>query len=161
MIGEKEKEIVAIGISVAAGCKPCTEFHVKAARSKGASIEDIKSAIELALSVRRRATKVIEGFTCSYLKESDEVVAALIESTEINRINVMLVIGAAFGVNCVSTLQAHLELAKGAGVSPDDITIIARLANYIKGKAALHVERLCGVSDEPGPKLKMAEASNG
>ena len=28
----KEKELVAIGISVAAGCKPCTDHHVAVAR---------------------------------------------------------------------------------------------------------------------------------
>ena len=33
----KEKELVAVGISVASGCKPCTNFHVKSAREVGAS----------------------------------------------------------------------------------------------------------------------------
>ena len=73
----------------------------------------------------------------------------------------MLAIGAAFGVNCVSTLQEYLELAEETRISPDDITIIARLAKYVKKKAALHVERVCGVSDERGSNLKLMEASNG
>lgn len=164
MIDEKEKEIAAIAISVAAGCKPCTSFHVKAARKKGVSNEHIRSAMELALSVRSHATKVMKGFTYdNFLEESSETetVPPALELVENNRINVMLVIGAAFGVNCTSTLQKYLELAEMSGLSPDDITIIARLAKYIKGKAAVHVERLCGVSDETRPSMKMAKAGYG
>ncbi len=31
----KERELAAVGISVAAGCKPCTDHHVKQAREAG------------------------------------------------------------------------------------------------------------------------------
>ena len=37
-----EKELVAVAISVAAGCKPCTDYHVEAVRKVGAT-EDRKS----------------------------------------------------------------------------------------------------------------------
>ncbi len=30
----RDKELVAIGISVAAGCNPCTDHHVKVARNR-------------------------------------------------------------------------------------------------------------------------------
>jgi len=36
-LSEKEKELVAVGASVAAGCIPCTRYHVKAVQAAGAS----------------------------------------------------------------------------------------------------------------------------
>ena len=51
-----EKELAAVGISVATGCRPCTDFHVKAARKLGASDAEIKQAMSDAFAVRRGAT---------------------------------------------------------------------------------------------------------
>ena len=39
----KEKELAAVG--VVTGCKPCTDYHVKAAREARASDEEIKQAV--------------------------------------------------------------------------------------------------------------------
>ncbi len=36
-ITPKEKELVAVAISVAAGCKPCTDHHVAVARKARAT----------------------------------------------------------------------------------------------------------------------------
>ena len=58
-------------------------------------------------------------------------------------------IGAAFGVNCVSSLKAHLEAAESVGISHDDITMIVKLSAFIRGKAASHVEHLAESLDKP------------
>ena len=58
----KEKELAAVGISVVAGCKPCTDHDVPAARKAGASDDEIKQAIAEALAVRRSATEIMEGY---------------------------------------------------------------------------------------------------
>jgi AhpD family alkylhydroperoxidase len=31
LLTEKEQELVAVGASIAAGCRPCTAYHVRAA----------------------------------------------------------------------------------------------------------------------------------
>jgi AhpD family alkylhydroperoxidase len=48
----KEKELVYLGASVAAGCKPCTTFHCEKAQQTGASEDEIKTAFSDALSVQ-------------------------------------------------------------------------------------------------------------
>ena len=35
LLDEKTLETIAIAISIAAGCEPCTRYHVKAARELG------------------------------------------------------------------------------------------------------------------------------
>ena len=63
----KEKELAAVGISVVTGCKPCTDYHVKAAREARASDEEIKQAVADALAVRRGATEIMEGYALAKL----------------------------------------------------------------------------------------------
>ncbi len=58
----REKELVAVGASVAAGCKPCTTYHVKQVRETGASDEEIQQAIADAICVRNSAAKIIIDF---------------------------------------------------------------------------------------------------
>jgi alkylhydroperoxidase/carboxymuconolactone decarboxylase family protein YurZ len=65
------------------------------------------------------------------------------------RVKELVCIGAAFGVNCVSTLKTHIEAAESVGISHDEITTIAKLSAFIKGKAASHVEHLAESLDKP------------
>jgi AhpD family alkylhydroperoxidase len=46
-ITKKEKELAAVGISIAAGCKPCTDYHMKAVREAGASDDEIRRASKM------------------------------------------------------------------------------------------------------------------
>ena len=61
----------------------------------------------------------------------------------------LVCIGAAFGVNCVSSLEAHLKAAETLGISREDITAIVKLSTFIKGKAGSHVERLAASVEKP------------
>lgn len=47
----KEKELVAVGVSVATGCKPCLNYHFRKVQEAGASDEEIKQAISDAICV--------------------------------------------------------------------------------------------------------------
>lgn len=144
----KEKEIAAVGISVATGCKPCTDFHVKAAREAGASSEEIENAIRIAVKVRERATEIMAEHAFRQLGESGIINNEVVDIRNGNRLDELVTIGAAFGVNCVSTLDEHLKSASEAGISAEEVSVIARLAVYIKKRASSHVERLCAVTEE-------------
>ena len=60
MLTIREKELVSFGASVAAGCKPCTRYHVKKVREAGASDNEIEQAITDALRVRDHARDIME-----------------------------------------------------------------------------------------------------
>jgi alkylhydroperoxidase/carboxymuconolactone decarboxylase family protein YurZ len=57
-------------------------------------------------------------------------------------------VGAAFAVNCTSSLEQHLADAEAAGSTQEEITQIVKLAAFIKERAASHVERLVSLSEE-------------
>lgn len=47
-----ERELVAIGASLAANCAPCIAYHIAAARKAGLDDEQIAEAVQLAEKVR-------------------------------------------------------------------------------------------------------------
>lgn len=146
-ITPKEKELVAVGVSVAASCKPCTDHHVTVARKARATDAEIREAMNVAFAVRRRAADIMEAYAFAHLGEERELVS-LGFLGEPSRIKALVSVGAAFGVNCVSSLEHHIAAAEISGVSEDDIEEIVKLAAFIKERAASHVEHLVGMTEE-------------
>lgn len=67
-LGEKVKELVAVGSSITANCQPCLQYHAEKALSFGADFEEIKAAIEVGKRVRKGASAKMDTFA-SELKE--------------------------------------------------------------------------------------------
>ena len=100
-----------------------------------------------ALAVRQAATVIMARHGRAHLgKVEPETQSKPTEQT--NRIRVLVSIGAAFGVNCVVSLEKHLAQAEAVGVSQDEIATIVKLAVFIKKRAASHVERLVNVAEQ-------------
>jgi AhpD family alkylhydroperoxidase len=142
----KERELAAVGISVATGCKPCTDYHVKAARKARASDDEIGRAVAAALSVRTSATAIMEAHALAHLGEAGHG-GGTGGGGETDRAKVLVSVGAALGVNCTSSLDKHLAAARAIGISDQDVADIVKLAVFIKGMAASHVNRMAGVEE--------------
>jgi len=56
----KMKELVAIGASIGSNCTPCLKHHIRLAKEYGASEEEIKESIEIALKVKKNSTRSID-----------------------------------------------------------------------------------------------------
>lgn len=147
-ITPKEKELAAVGISVAAGCKPCTDHHIGVARKARASDQEIKEAVVVALAVRRSATEIMAGYALAKLGDPEQPGDGG-SGAGTSRQRELVAMGAAFAVNCVSSLEAHLAAADAVGITQEEITQIVKLAAFIKERAASHVERLVGLSEAP------------
>jgi AhpD family alkylhydroperoxidase len=143
----KEKELTAVAVSVASGCKPCTNYHIKKVREAGASDEEIEQAVADALSVRKSATQVMQAHALARLDAAESYTHPATPDA-MNRVRTLVSVGAAFGVNCTSNLEQHLGAAENVGISPQEVAEIATLAAFIKARAAAHVERLVGMPQE-------------
>jgi AhpD family alkylhydroperoxidase len=137
----KEKELVAVGNSVAAGCRPCTNYHMKKVKEAEATAGEIRQAIEIAAGIRRSAAEIMMAHGVRQLGDLDDA-EYLAPAGETSRIEELIAIGAAFAVNCTSTLKHHLKASGAAGISQDEVVEVAKLARFIKDKAASHVEKL-------------------
>ena len=137
----KEKELVAVGVSVAAGCKPCTNYHIKKVREAEVSDEEIKQAISDAMCVRNSAKEIMEAHGLKYLGVVNDIdECGCIDDT--TRIKELVSVAAAFAVNCSTNLEKHITAAKNEGICDEEIKSVLDLALLIKDKAASHVDRI-------------------
>ncbi len=141
----KDRELVAVAASVAAGCKPCTDYHLKAARAARLGDNEVRQAIIDAMSVRQTALEVMKAYG---LQHFDVAVSAPGDKgRESTRIKELVAVAAAFAVNCTTNLERHLAATKALGISDDEIDEVIKLARFIKGKAASHVENMVVVEE--------------
>lgn len=132
----KERELVAVGASLAAGCKPCADLHFKKVRGAGASDDEIEAAMRDAIAVRDRARRIMEGHGFRLLglklrrtEEQND------DNGDTTRMKELVSIGAAFVVNCTSSLDKHLAAARSVGVADEEVQAVTELATFIKGQA--------------------------
>ena len=50
-LGKKEKELIAVGISVRISCESCMQWHIEQAASVGASYEEVLEAVEVGIEM--------------------------------------------------------------------------------------------------------------
>ncbi len=146
MMTLKEKELVAVGISVVAGCKPCTDYHLRAVRKAKATNEEVRRVIADAIRVRASAQQVMENYGLGQLDTTrcvDECSAG-----KTRRLYELVSVGAAYAVNCTTNLEKHLAVAAALGITGDEVRAVIRLARLIKARAATHVEKLVKMSNE-------------
>ena len=73
----RDRELVALGASLASNCVPCIEFHILEARKANLTDAEIAAAIELADKIKRvPAGKVLEAATDMLAKPNAEPKAA-------------------------------------------------------------------------------------
>lgn len=142
MLTEKEKELIAVGASVAAGCQPCTEYHVKTARTAGACDRSVTLAVETALAVRESATRTMDEWA-----EKCQGVRPQLDSAfrvEKRLVAELTAVAAAFAVNSVPDLRAHVQAACACGATPEQIRIAIAIAGMIKKVAEEKLASLLG-----------------
>lgn len=143
----KEKELVAVGVSVAAGCKPCTDYHVRAAHKAKASDDELRQAIADAMEIRGKAQAIMAAHGLAQLGVATEP-GETGTPPETTRTTELVAIGAAFAVNCTASLERHLAVAGRFAITAEDVDSVVKLTRFIKDKAASHVEKLIRVDEE-------------
>jgi AhpD family alkylhydroperoxidase len=65
---KKEKELIAIGISIATNCESCMEWHIKQALDDGASQDEILEAVEVGIEMSGGPGTVAARFAMNVLE---------------------------------------------------------------------------------------------
>lgn len=65
---KKDKELIAIGISVVTNCESCMEWHIKQALDEGASQDEIVEAIEVGIEMSGGPGTVSARFAMNVLE---------------------------------------------------------------------------------------------
>lgn len=138
MLNDKDQELVAVGASIGAGCRPCTRFHFRAARAAGATDEEIGQAVSAALSVRTSATEIMARKARTYLGESPS--GETIRCTDQSLVAELISVSAAFAANSVADLETHVGGARRQGATEGQIRTAVRIARAVKSMAGKVVE---------------------
>ena len=134
---ERELELVAIGASIAAGCKPCAMHHFAVSRLAGASEDEIHQAVSDALRVRREATDVMARLGNQRGANAEPEAAGTAETSLLRELVSM---SAAYALNCVTTFETHLAAARKLGASNEAILAALKVACAIKDMAGKKVQ---------------------
>jgi AhpD family alkylhydroperoxidase len=131
----KEKELIAVAVSVAAGCEPCTQHHVKAAKEAGGQPDELRRMVETALSVRERATQRMSAVAWEELGTPAEFPFCGC-STPPSQLDALASAACALAANCGSGVAGFLSAAITAGATERDGEVALGIARQIKKVAA-------------------------
>ena len=136
---DKERELVAVGAAVGAGCQPCTQYHVRAALESGLSQEDVRRAVDEAEAVRREGGIAVSNVGRRLL--GGEQQPSHWDGGPSDREGALIYIGAAAGCNAGSLLTPSLAVAEEFGFSPDGLRSALELAEVVKQHAVDFLRR--------------------
>jgi len=134
---EKETEIINLGASIAAGCQPCTKYHVKKCKKVGISDEDINSVIE---NTRHICKNVIDfmltkAFKSVNIRNKKEIRFPL---TGVQRNDVLLGMAITYSLNSSTLLEEYIKLATNMDIDNDTLMGITTISTFISEKAKAH-----------------------
>ncbi|MGC4054728.1 MAG: carboxymuconolactone decarboxylase family protein [Paludibaculum sp.] len=138
VVDPKLKVLIALGASVAAGCQPCTEFQIKAAREHGACEQGIHFAVEAALAIRQAATRGMDRWSERCQGERPELDGAF-------RANKLLLaelisVASAICVQSVPDLVLHMAEAGRLGATPQMLRATVGIARSVHTAAMEQIE---------------------
>jgi AhpD family alkylhydroperoxidase len=143
-VNRRDEEFISVGVSVAAGCKHCFEFHVKEARCHGITEEDLVHSMNIGLDVRERAQAIAKEHGLRVLgRKLTQLVSRTGKDDERGqsdappgtRIEELTALACAFAVNCETSLERHVAHARAAGATDEDIVGAIAIARFIKREA--------------------------
>ncbi len=133
-----EKEIIALGASVGAGCQPCTAHHIEAARAAGACEKRVTLAVTAAADVRRPAAEEMKAWGIGQIGGAAELPDDWLAQRRL--IRSLVSAAAAFAMNSVPEFRRCAEEAHHHGATDQQIQVAVTIARKIKGGAAEKIE---------------------
>lgn len=144
LLTPKEKALISLTASVAAGCQPCTEQHTKAVREAGACERSLTLAVETALAVRASATKIMDEWAAACQGTRRTPDAEFVSQKRL--LAELAAVAAAVAVNSVPDLKAHLESAAQAGATREQICAAVGIAKSIKKTTEQKIDEALAIS---------------
>jgi AhpD family alkylhydroperoxidase len=136
-LAQQEKELIAVGAAIAAGCRPCTTYHVQAAWTAGATDQQLRRAANHALGVRRGAADLMESFAAELLGAGIGTTPADGEDLLLSE---LVAVSAGYAVNCPTCVSVHMAEVKRLGGATDHIRVALGMARAVKHKAEQHAQ---------------------
>lgn len=160
-LSAEQKELVAVGASVGAGCRPCLSHHLKTGASAGLDDEQLLAAVASAERVGAEAAVAIGDHARTELGASVTSPALLSRLEE-----ALASLGAALGANDKTNIERQLRAAADLGASRSQLQQSIDTAHNVQENAArIHLRKAERLLDELAPATAAtqtdAESSDG
>jgi len=146
-----DKELVALGASIGAGCHPCTQYHTQAALKAGLDAVDVRWAIEMAQVVRARGGIAVANVGRRILGADQHDLGEQVAPP--CRGSALVWLGAAAGCNSGVLLAEYAPQAAALGLGAAELREAIDVAEMVKSMAgkflSRDVERALGKASEP------------
>jgi len=149
----KRVMLVAVGSAMAANCEPCLNMVIPNLIEVGVPDAEIRRAVEIGQYVKDRqadimkeAADVLAG--TSFLDEEvpEECVQHRIQALKVDRMSMLIAVGAAVAGNCESCLNTTVRELRNAGATDEEIRGAVDIGQTVK-------ERPAGIINAAADKL--------
>jgi AhpD family alkylhydroperoxidase len=130
-LSREQKELVAVGASVGAGCQPCVSHHLKAGAEAGLDAEQLLAAVTSAERVSAEAAVAMGDHAHGELGPTNRSPALLSRREE-----TFASLGAALGANDVKNIERQLRAAADLGASRSQLEQAIETAHNVQESAA-------------------------
>jgi AhpD family alkylhydroperoxidase len=135
-LDQKDKELVAIGASIGALCRPCIEHHIPAARDAGLTEPQLARAVEAAEAIHRIAVTLLFGRTHELLHATETPAGMPLQEEPTSRPDELVALGASIGANCHPLLEQHVAGAFQQGLTASQVRSAIKMAQIVQQHAA-------------------------
>ena len=134
-LGQRDKELAAIGAAIGCNCRPCIQHHIPAGREAGLSESELAEAVAIARAVRDEAIELlaprIDGLLGGAVVAVEPGPVA-----ETSRSRMLVALGSSVGANVHQLLRCHIAAAPELGLGPGEITAAVKMAGYVQKRAS-------------------------
>jgi AhpD family alkylhydroperoxidase len=146
-----DKELVALGAAIGAGCHPCTQYHTQAALKAGLDPVEVRWGIEMAQVVRAKGGIAVANVGRRILGADQQDLGA--QGAPPCRDSALVWLGAAAGCNSGVLLAEYAAQAVALGVEGAGLREAIDIAEMVKTQAgkflSRDIERVLGRATEP------------
>lgn len=137
-LSAKETALVGIGAAIAAGCRPCLQSFLRAARAAGACERSIRLAIETGLYAGTSATRSMAAWAEAEQGAAPELDAAF--RTDKERMTALVLAGASMAASSFELLARYVRDAEALDWSNGQLDAALATARTVSKTAAAKVE---------------------
>ena len=135
-LDQKGKELVAIGASIGALCRPCVEHHIPAGRGAGLTEPQLARAVQAAQATHRIAAELLFRRSRELLCGGEDPAAMAVEVEPTSRLGELAALGASVGANCHPLLEQHVAGALRQGLAAAQVRSAIKMAEIVQHHAA-------------------------
>lgn len=136
----RERLLIGLSAAVAAGCVPCTRYHLQKAVEVGVPDEKARETVSLAARMRQQAASDMAWRARRYLGETTEPEPD-IDAPPAREMETLIALSAAYAVNSQALLMRAIKAIRAQAISHQRISEAIEIAQAVRGMATTVVDR--------------------